>query len=336
MRNDGAPTKLAVADGQDVVRQLRLPPELSGDTDGPPIFGQGRNRRGLRKMMQTARNIADPAAVQPGEVLQLAAGLYALGGALRIDRRISWLPLGVEGYQATRCYLLKEQNSCMLIDPGLRVHEDLVISQLLQFMNRGDEISVFLTRSEPDCFGCLERINTEFKLIKIITGGGHNPFDGFNDVGGYGKGARGDVVPVAREGKVAPIPFGGGRQIEVLHAPLRLNSTFWLYETGSRSLFTSDAFSHAIGPTPDDALGLETVSDFTVQQVRDHLLAKFWWMTTAHTESLSRGLRNIFDTRRIDRICPSHGRPIVGHDAVWKTHDLMQEALALSLPKAAG
>ncbi len=281
--------------------------------------------------MGAVNKIPDQKAMEADGIIQLAPGLYALGGAIRIDGRISWHPPGAKGYQATRCYLLQDQDALMLIDPGLRIQENLVLSQLDDFLEPGGKISVFLTRSEPDCFGCLEKINARYKLEKVITGGGHNPFDGFNDIGGAGSGSRGDVVPVAREGKVAPIPFGKDRQIHVLHAPLRLNSTFWLYETGTKSLFSSDTFAHAIGDTLDDALGLETKSDFTVQQVREHLLAKFWWMTTANTRSLMKGLRDIFETHPIERICPSHGRPIVGPAAVQKAYDLMQEALALSL-----
>jgi flavorubredoxin len=281
--------------------------------------------------MRAATKALDPGANNKPEITPVAPGLYALGSAIPIDGRISWHPKGAKGYQATRCYLLEEQGSYLLIDPGLRIQEDLVISQLEPFLGKGKSVSVFLTRSEPDCFGCLEKINARFELEKVLTGGGHNPFDGFEDISGAGSGTRGDVVAIAREGKIAPITLGTDRQLHVLHASLRLNSTFWIYDSGTKTLFASDSFSHSIGTSIDDAMQLDTTCDFTMEHVREHLLAKFWWMTNADTRSLSSGLKNLFETREIKNICSSHGRPFVGEVAVQRAYNLVQEALAVSL-----
>ena len=58
------------------------------------------------------------------------------------------------------------------------------------------------------------------------------------------------------------------------------------------------------------------------------MLAKFDWVAVADTAPLQEQLREIFETRTIDAIAPSYGRPIVGASVVQRHYELMQRALA--------
>ena len=64
-----------------------------------------------------------PVSIVPGR-------LYALGGTVALDGRISWFPPDATGSAPTSCYLLLDGGSALLIDTGLPVHRDVLIAQL--------------------------------------------------------------------------------------------------------------------------------------------------------------------------------------------------------------
>jgi flavorubredoxin len=270
--------------------------------------------------------LADAASARPRVIFP--DKLFALGGAFHIDGRVSWIPRNATGYQATTCYLLKEGDAYLLVDPGLKYQARTMIRQLEMLVPAREQLSVFLTRSEPDCFGCLEDVFRNYKIQRVITGGGHNPFDGFDDILKTASQLTGRVVPISREGKLAPVDLGPNRHVVVMHAMLRINSTFWLYDTGTRALFVSDSFSHFLGQSYEDALSLEVVGNSDNSTVAAHLFAKFWWLPFADRRNILQALSDMFSKFEITAICPGHGRPIVGTAAVQRACQLMLSTLA--------
>jgi hypothetical protein len=66
-----------------------------------------------------------------GGLLELVAGrLYAIGGVAPADGRISWLPPGIDGFELSHCYLLREAGGAPLIDSGLPAHREAVLDGL--------------------------------------------------------------------------------------------------------------------------------------------------------------------------------------------------------------
>ena len=139
-----------------------------------------------------------------------------------------------------------------------------------------------------------------------------------------------DMVPqwieIKRE---MEIPVGtAGRTLKVIGAPLRLLSTFWGYDAATRTLFTSDAFGHNLMQTPTDSWVVDASNDTTsYEQVRDHLVGKFDWLASAHTEKLCVQLRELFATYEVETIAPQLGRIISGRETVARHCDLAIAAL---------
>ena len=91
-------------------------------------------------------------------------------------------------------------------------------------------------------------------------------------------------------------------------------------------LFTSDSFGHVPYASPDTPpCCTEDDDETTYEAVRDHLLAKFDWVALADTAPIAAQLRDSFETREIDAIAPSYGRPIVGARTVRRHYELMQQ-----------
>src|SRR5919108_705914 len=228
-----------------------------------------------------------------GGVRELVPGrLWALGGTAPLDGAITWAP-GDHGFVALNCYLLIERDQYMLIDPGPVVHQTVLLEQLKDLLPDGAAISIFLTRAELDTFGALGALSARYRVRQLLAGGGHNPFDQFDYVSGVGPGRRGEYVKTARVPGGTEFAVGYDRNLIVVRPALRLLATFWGYDTGTGSLFTSDVFTHGTGGDMASAWSLDTTGDAPVDLIADHLAAKFWWMRYAQMGAIHTDLSAI-------------------------------------------
>jgi flavorubredoxin len=243
--------------------------------------------------------------------------LYALGGTVPLDGRVSWFPAEARGIAPLNCYLLVEDGSALLIDTGPPAHREVVLEHLGGLLPPGAGLSILHTRiAEYDSVGntaavCaafpVERLYAHFpaNLMLVSTAGAEPPAPL----------ARAEEV-VAQVGDAIPLN-GGGRELVLLGAPLRLLLTFWAYDTGTRTLFTSDSFGHV--PLEGSAPGPD--------EVRDHLYAKFDWLTGADRRPLADELDVLFQRHDVETIAPMHGRPLSGRDTVARHVELVGRAL---------
>lgn len=248
----------------------------------------------------------------------LAGGrVWALGGSIELDGRISWVPAEARGSLPVSCYLLGEGDRHVLVDSGIALHEEAVLAQLAGLVPPGSPLSVFLTRAEFDAFGNVGPIAEAYRVDSLYTGGVSNPFDAFDFVGLAGRGP-GAKIEIARQPPGFGIDLGPGRRLEVLAPALRILATYWVFDTATGILFTSDAFGHHRPEQPADLHGA----------VREHLLAKFGWLRGADVEKIVASLDGIFGGRSIEVIAPGHGHPIVGSAEVQRHYRAMRSAIA--------
>ena len=72
--------------------------------------------------------------------------LYALQNSFALGGRASAYPANAEGYSVCNCYLLKEGNRAVLLDSGLTVHAESLISQVASLIDPGTRLSVYPLR----------------------------------------------------------------------------------------------------------------------------------------------------------------------------------------------
>ena len=114
-----------------------------------------------------------------------------------------------------------------------------------------------------------------------------------------------------------------------MNAPIRLINTRWIYDEATRTLFTSDMFSHiwqerAVGPwllDEDDV----TTTPF----VRSFLLnTRYWWLEGARTDSIRKGIAEVFERYEIETIAPGYGAILCGRHLVEQQFTVLDEVLA--------
>ena len=276
-----------------------------------------------------------PPRVEPrdfaGGITALAQGkLYALQNPFTLDGRVSAYPGSARGHSAANCYLLTESDAALLIDTGFGKHEPLIRGQIESLINPGLPLSMFPLRlNEFMSINNVEAFAAHFNVEQCYT-------SNVDAALWFDFGAKTDGRSVLESMRVTAVTRADtitvgktGRPIEVMQAPIRLIATRWLYDRATRTLFSSDLFTHvwrqrATGPwvVTDDT------DTTTGRELRSFMLnTRYWWLEGAPTDVIRRGIDLVFDTCDIETIAPGYGCILRGRKVVARHYQLLDEFL---------
>src|SRR5436190_6894722 len=179
-------------------------------------------------------------------IASLAEGkLYALQHAYPLDGRVSSYPTSARGFSVANCYLLTQSDAAMLIDTGFGKDEPAIRAQIESLIAPGLPLSLFPLRlNEFMSINNVETFAAHFNVAQCYTSNIDAAlwFD-------FGAKADGrsilDAMPVTAVTRSDTIQLGSeGRPIDVMQAPIRPIATRWLYDQATRTLFSSDMFTH--------------------------------------------------------------------------------------------
>jgi hypothetical protein len=267
-------------------------------------------------------------------ITELAGGkIFALHNTFPLDGRVSAYPLGARGHAASNCYLLYENDGALLLDTGYAAHEGTILRQLGSIIDSKMPLSLFPLRiNEFMSVGNAMAIAKRFNVVEC-----HSPVPDvecwleFETVDSDGKNK--DMPTLATTlfdpSKKYRVGKSGNRPFAVFHAPIRLISTRWIYDETTRTLFSSDMFTHV---RQDDASGPWLVEDddgvTTTALVRSFLLnTRYWWLEGAETESLRRGVAGVFDRFDIETIAPGYGTILRGRALAERQFSVLDDVL---------
>src|SRR5215813_9308449 len=198
--------------------------------------------REARETDAIARGIA---ALTDGKV-------YALQHPYALDGRVSSYPASARGFSVANSYLLTQSDAVLLIDTGFGKDEPAIRAQIEALTAPGLQLSLFPLRlNEFMSINNVEAFAGHFNVEQCYTS---NPdaalwFDFGAKVDG--RSILG-AMPVTAVTRADTIELGKqGRPIDVMQAPIRLIATRWLYDRATRTLFSSDLFTHVWRPHGD-------------------------------------------------------------------------------------
>lgn len=260
----------------------------------------------------------------------VAPGIVAIGGLLPGDTPLTWAP-PLPFPRPVQCYLVQSGDDALLIDTGLTVHRTAILESLSSLIGGRPPPRIVMTRWEPDAMINLPPIIDRMKIPAVIWSGSLNPLDFFEHIERASAEAHlqatsgGVFLDRQAAGNVIEV---GPYRFEIIRSPLSVLPTFWLHESHSHSLFTSDSFTFVNAAGAGDPLVCDDVRRvLTVDAVRDSLRCKFDWLAGIDTTPLASFVRTLFESRRVDRICPGFGRIAEGRDSVDHTVRTMLAAL---------
>jgi flavorubredoxin len=267
-----------------------------------------------------------------GGIAALAEGkLYALQHPFALDGRVSSYPASARGYAVANSYLLTQSDAAMLIDTGFGKDEAAIRAQIEALIAPGLPLSLFPLRLNE--FMSINNVETFAGYFNVETCYTSNVdaalwFD-------FGAKAQGrdilESMKVTAVTRADTIELGKkGRAIDVMQAPIRLIATRWLYDRATRTLFSSDMFTHVWRDTEKGPwVVTEADNDPTSpRHIRSFLLnTRYWWLEGAPTDSIRRGIGNVFDTYDVETIAPGYGCILRGRNVVERHYRMLDEVL---------
>lgn len=261
--------------------------------------------------------------------------LFALQNVIKLDGRVSSYPANARGYTVSNCYLIKEGDDAVLLDSGYTAHVRSLLAQIDSLLEPDATLSVYPLRINEYMSVCnVEAIAARFNVIQCYSG---NPDAAlWVDFGGRSDAAASqDDKPyslkttlVARK-QTLYLGRDKSRAIDAFQAPIRLIGTRWIYDPATRTLFTSDSFSHewadsAAGPWATYAADNTT----TAADIRSFLLnTRYWWLEGGNTEALRTKISDVLDRYDIENIAPGYGRVLRGRALVERQFAMFDEVL---------
>jgi len=275
-----------------------------------------------------------------GGIGALADGrLYALQNPFALDGRVSAYPASARGFSVANSYLLTQPDAAMLIDTGFGKDEPVIRAQIEQLIAPGLPLSMFPLRlNEFMSINNVESFASHFNVETCYTS---NPDAAlWFDFGAQENGRNIlDQMTVTAVTRADTIRLGKlGREIDVMQAPIRLIATRWLYDRATRTLFSSDLFTHvwreaATGPwvVQDSEKNCADNDPTSTGDIRSFMLnTRYWWLEGAPTDSIRRGIDEVFDKFDVETIAPGYGCVLRGRNTVARHYAMLDEFLKAS------
>jgi hypothetical protein len=231
----------------------------------------------------------------------------------------------------------------MLIDTGFGKDEPAIRAEIEQLIAPGSPLSLFPLRlNEFMSINNVESFAGHFNVETCYTSNVDAAL--WFDFGAKAEGrdilqsmnvtavTRADIIKLGKH----------DRAIDVMQAPIRLIATRWLYDRATKTLFSSDLFTHvwrqrADGPWvvtdpwgafADDQRGLKADDTTTPNELRSFMLnTRYWWLEGAPTDSIRRGINAVFETYDIETIAPGYGCILRGRKVVARHFQMLDEFL---------
>ena len=282
-------------------------------------------------LTQPAPRNARETSAFAGGIAALAPGkLYALQHPFALDGRVSSYPASARGYSVANSYLLTQSDAAMLIDTGFGKDEPVIRAQIESLIAPGLPLSLFPLRlNEFMSINNVETFAGHFNVETCYTSNVDAAlwFD-------FGAKANGrsvlESMKVTAVTRADTIQLGTkGRAIDVMQAPIRLIATRWLYDRATGTLFSSDMFTHVWRDRAEGPWIVTDADDTTsARDVRSFLLnTRYWWLEGAPTDSIRRGIADIFDKCDVETIAPGYGCILHGRKVVARHAELLDEIL---------
>jgi hypothetical protein len=260
--------------------------------------------------------------------------LYALQNPFPLDGRVSAYPASARGFSVANSYMLTQPDAAMLIDTGFGKDEPTIRTQIESLIAPGLPLSMFPLRlNEFMSINNVESFAGHFNVETCYTSNIDAAL--WFDFGAKAEGRNTlKSMKVTAVTRADTIQLGkGDRFIDVMQAPIRLIATRWLYDRATRTLFSSDMFTHLWRET---ATGPWIVTDAdndptSTGDIRSFMLnTRYWWLEGAPTDSIRRGIGNVFDKYDIECIAPGYGCILSGRNVVERHYKMLDEFLKAS------
>lgn len=258
---------------------------------------------------------------------------YALHNVFPLDGRVSAYPKSARGFAPSNCYLLCEDDGAILLDTGYNGHRRSLFDQIASIIAPDTPLSIYPLRlNEFMSVGNAAALAKEFNVVECFARRPDMDFWLDFEVEEFGpKSEEERIFPTTVLGTELKCHVGQNedRIVHGINAPIRLITTMWIYDEATRTLFSSDMFSHvwhekAEGPWLIEGDDGVTTCPF----VRSFLLnTRYWWLEGVETGPIREGITDVFRRYDIETIAPGYGAILRGREVVERQFSVLDDVL---------
>ena len=258
---------------------------------------------------------------------------YALHNVIPLDGRVSAYPGSARGFAPSNCYLLCEDSGAILLDTGFNGHRRSLFDQIGSIITPDTPLSIYpLRMNEFMSVGNAAALAKEFNVVECLARSPDMDFWLDFEVEKFGPKSEDErIFPTTILGNELKCQVGGNtdRTIHGINAPIRLITTMWIYDEATRTLFSSDMFSHVWQDNPEGPWLLEDDDRVTTSAfVRSFLLnTRYWWIEGIETGPLRKGIADVFNRYDIETLAPGYGTILRGRGLVERHFSVLDEVL---------
>ena len=210
---------------------------------------------------------------------------------------------GQHGHEAVRVYVLENAGHPILIDTGSHIHRAAIMKGLETVLGGRAPETIFLTHTELPHAGNVRAISLEWPKATAVVSNTIIPYI--------------ELAPVVQLERIALAPIAdvatySGRTFEFVNAPLKDQpATQWIFDVGTGTLFTADAFGYYHRPGECELFPGEGGRGGAIREedMREYHNVAFRYLRWVIAESLNDALDEVFE-RDVKVIAPVHGNPI--------------------------
>lgn len=258
---------------------------------------------------------------------------YALHNVMPLDGRVSAYPKSARGFAPSNCYLLYEDGGAILLDTGFNGHRRSLFEQIGSIITSDTPLSIYPLRlNEFMSIGNGGALAKEFNVVECFSRRPNMDFWLDFEVEEFAlKNEEERLFPTTILGDELQCLVGGNknRAIRGYNAPIRLISTMWIYDEATRTLFSSDMFSHVWQDSPEGPWLVEDDDRVTTSAfVRSFLLnTRYWWLEGVETGLMRKGITEIFKRHDIETLAPGYGTILRGRKLVEQQFSVLDDVL---------
>lgn len=199
-------------------------------------------------------------------------------------------------HEHVSAYLIQDNSGTILIDSGSFYHRKAIRAGIINATN-GDGIdAIVLSHSDYPHSGNVSEFREEWGDVELVASSGSPEIQGLSD---------------ARQCRIDESLAVQGRTFSFIDPPLADRShTTWIYDHGSKVLFTADGFGSYHDPIDCDKTSRDFADGISTESILEFHQNNLVWLRYVDADKLAVALDSIVESYEISYVAPIHGHPI--------------------------
>lgn len=197
-------------------------------------------------------------------------------------------------------YLIDHDGAYIAVDAGSFYHRKALTRDIDVATDGAGIDAIVLSHSDYPHAGNVRNFLAEWDEVELVASSGSPEIQGLPD-------ARRSVFGEGLDVR--------GRTLEFIDPPLADRShTAWIYDPGSKTLFTADGFGAVHQPDACEFVSTDFDDGIALERIFEYHRENLVWLRYVDPDKLRSALVDIFDCYEVGTVAPVHGHPIVGED----------------------